>query len=180
MDIVSRGLQAAVPVPGVVQVQARCRMRWVFAILLVSSAALAGEATVSDEFTIDAPFDRVSEWVDASAAKIRESCNVQLVEQAGNELTLRRENNRGRWVWKQRETVTRAKGSYRYVTALSESVEGGISRLDAVVIIEESGGRTKVSASTTAAVDGLRDKEVRFDLLARARRVKKVMKESLE
>lgn len=155
-------------------------MRWMLAAILLSSAAVAGEATVTDEFTLNAPFDRVTAWIDASAAKIRESCNVQLVEQAGNELTLKRENNRGRWVWKQREIVTRTKGTYKYVTSLTESIEGGVSRLDGVVIIEESGGKTKVSASTTAEVDDLRDKEVRFDLLARARRVKKVMEEGLE
>lgn len=156
-------------------------MRWILiAMIALSSAVLAGDATVTDEFVLDAPFDRVVAWIDASAAKIRESCNVKLVEQKGDVLTLSRENNRGRWVWKQKENVTRTKGAYKYVTALTESVEGGINRLDGVVIIEEHGGKTKVSASTTAEVDGLRDKEVRLDLFSRARRVKKVMQESLE
>lgn len=155
-------------------------MRCFLAVLLISGVAAAGEATVTDEFEVNAPFDRVTAWIDSSAAKIRESCNVQLVEQNGDQLTLKRENNRGRWIWKQRESVTRTKGSFKYVTTLTESVEGGISRLDGVVIIEESGGATKIAASTTAEVDGLRDKEVRFDLLARARRIKKVMMESLE
>lgn len=155
-------------------------MRWLLISLLICSAAFAGEATVTDEFILEAPFDRVTDWIDSSAGKIRESVNVKLVEQQGDVLTLSRENNRGRWVWKQKESVTRTKGTFRYITALVESVEGGVQKLDGVVIIEEAGGRTKVSATTTAEVEGLRDKEVRFDLLARARRIKKVLQESLE
>lgn len=155
-------------------------MRWLLASWLVCGVVFAGEATVTDEFLLSAPFDRVTEWIDSSASKIRESVNVKLVEQHGDTLTLARENNRGRWVWKQKETVTRTKGSFKYVTALIESVEGGIRKLDGVVIIEEAGGKTRVSATTIAEVNGLRDKEVRFDLLSRARRIKKVMQESLE
>jgi hypothetical protein len=122
----------------------------------------------------------VTEWVDSSASKIRESCNVELVEQAADVLTLKRQNNRGLWVWKQRESVTRSKGRFTYVSSLVESLEGGISRLDGTVTIEEVGGRTKVSAKTAAVVDGIRDRDVQFDLRARARRVKNIMQENLE
>lgn len=155
-------------------------MRWILIALLACSVASAGEASVTDEFVLNAPFERVTEWIDSSAAKIRESVNVKLVEQQGDVLTLARENNRGRWVWKQQESVTRTKGTFKYVTALVESVEGGVKKLDGVVVIEEAGGKTRVSATTVAEVDGLRDKEVRFDLLSRARRIKKVLQESLE
>jgi hypothetical protein len=147
---------------------------------MVASVAAAGEATVTDEFVIEAPFARVTEWVDSSASKIRESCNVELVEQAADVLTLKRQNNRGLWVWKQRESVTRSKGRFTYVSSLVESLEGGISRLDGTVTIEEVGGRTKVSAKTAAVVDGIRDRDVQFDLRARARRVKNIMQENLE
>lgn len=149
-----------------------------FALLEVSS--FAGEASITDEFVIEAPFDRVTAWIEANAAKVRESVNVELVEQHGDTLTLKRENNRGTWIWRQHETVSKTKGRWLYTTRLVESVEGGISRLDGTVTIEESGGKTKILAKTAAVVDDVSNRDVRFDLFARARRIKKVMQENLE
>lgn len=147
---------------------------------LLEAAAIAGEAAISDEFVLNAPFDRVTAWIEANAAAVRESVNVQLVEQHGDTLTLKRENNRGTWVWKQRETVDKTKSRWLYTTTLIESVEGGISRLDGTVTIEEAGGKTKIIAKTAAVVDDVNSRDVRFDLHARARRIKKVMQENLE
>ena len=149
-----------------------------FAIL--GGAAIAGDAEISDEFVLNAPFDRVTAWIEANAARVRESINVVLVEQHGDTLTLKRENNRGTWVWRQHETVNKTKGLWTYTTRLVESVEGGISRLDGTVTIEESGGRTKIVAKTAAVVDDVSSRDVRFDLHARARRIKRVMQENLE
>lgn len=147
---------------------------------LLEVAAVAGEAAISDEFVINAPFDRVTAWIEANAAKVRESVNVELVEQHGDTLTLKRANNRGTWIWRQHETVNKTKGLWTYSSRLVESVEGGISRLDGTVTIEESGGRTKIVAKTAAAVDDVSSRDVRFDLYARARRIKRVMQENLE
>jgi hypothetical protein len=148
--------------------------------LLAAGSAVAGDAIVSDSFTIAAPFERVSKWIESSGDKIRDSVNVKLVEQHGDTLTLRRQNNRGIWQWKQRESVTKVAGRWQYETTLVESIEGGVEKLDGVVEIREDGGKTTVSAKTVAEVDGVSSRDLRFDLLSRARRIKKLMQEELE
>lgn len=147
---------------------------------LFASLGRAGEASVSDEFVLEAPFDRVSKWIDGNADAIRESINVQLVEQHGDTLTLRRQNNRGSWQWKQKESVVKVSGRWEYTTTLVESIEGGIQKLDGMVEIREDGGKTRVVAKTVAVIDDVKSRDLKFDLQARARRIKKLMQEELE
>jgi hypothetical protein len=156
-------------------------MRYLFiALALAEASAFAGEATVTDQFELDAPFERVTAWIDANGAAIRDAVNVKLVEQHRDTLTLRRENNRGCWVWKQREDVSKTAGRWSYTTKLVECVEGGVTRLDGTVTIEELGGRTKITATTSAEVEDIKSRDLRFDLFARARRIKKLITEAVE
>lgn len=155
-------------------------MRWLAILAMCSTLAAAGEATVKEEFIIEAPLDRVTAWVDGHAAELRDSVNVQLVEKVGEVLTLKRKNNRGTWVWRQRESVARTASKYSYATALVECLEGGIRRMDGVVSMEQDGSRTKVTATTTAEVEDIKSRELEYDLKTRARRIKKVLQEACE
>lgn len=155
-------------------------MRWLALLALCSTLAVAGDASIKEEFYVDAPLARVTDWVDAHAAEIRDSVNVQLVEKVGEVLTLKRKNNRGTWVWRQRESVAKTGTKYSYVTALVECLEGGIRRMDGVVSMEEDGSRTKVTATTTAEVEDIKSRELEYDLKTRARRIKKVLQEACE
>lgn len=148
--------------------------------LLLAALAAAGEAKISEEFWIEAPFARVTSWVDSHAREIREACNVQLLEQHGDVLVLQRKNNRGNWVWKQRESCTKTPGRWSYVSALVECVEGGMHTLDGVVTIEEVGARTRITATSTARIEDVKERELEYDLKTRARRIRKVIQEAVE
>lgn len=149
-------------------------------IVLMSAISFAGDATVTEEFYIDAPIDRVTSWVEAHAAELRDAVNVQLVEKVGEVLTLKRKNNRGVWLWRQRETSVKTQEKYSYATTLVECMEGGIKRMDGVVSMSQEGSRTKVSATTTAEIEDIKSRELEYDLKTRARRIKKVLQEACE
>lgn len=148
-------------------------------LAVVSSAASAGEAAVRDEFTIHAPFASVTAWLDAHAAECREAINVELLEQDGEVYKLRRENGRGVFVWRQRERIERRPTEWRMRTALVDCLEGGIARLDGHVVIVPSGASTKITAESAASVAGIKSRDLEFDLKSRARRLRRLMEESI-
>lgn len=156
-------------------------MKYAVLALVLAGSVHAGEAAIRDEFTIDASFEKVTAWIDAHAAEMREAVNVQLLEQDGDVYKLRRSNNRGTWVWRQRERVERRPAEWRLRSALVDCLEGGLHKLDGhVVIVPDGPGVTRVTAESAADVDGIKSRQVEYDLQTRARRLRKLLEESVE
>lgn len=154
-------------------------MRTIAAWLLMAGAAVAGEATVTDSFHIDAPQELVVEWLDAHQSECRAAMSIRLESQADDVLTLSRENRRGRWVWKQRDTVSRHPGRWHLESTLVEALEGGIIAFASDVVVAADGRRTLVSATSTVDVEGVTTKELKVDLHGRARRLRELLHREL-
>lgn len=148
-------------------------------VLLMSATAIAGEADIVDTFTIKAPLTRVVEWVDAHAADLRAVCNIELLGQDEDGIKLRRQNNRGTWVWTQREEIERGDGTWKMRTELVECVEGGIERLGGTVTMTGDGQETRVRYESHATVDTVKSRDLEFDLKAKGRRIRNLMQESI-
>lgn len=149
------------------------------AVACFGIAASAGDASVSESFHIDAPHDAVVDWLEAHQTACREAMNVRLVSEEDGVLTLHRENRRGSWTWKQRDSITKASGRWSLSSRLIEGLEGGIEEFASDVAITADGRRTLVAASTRVRVSGVGDKELRIDLHGRGRRLEELLKREL-
>lgn len=148
--------------------------------LLMMGSALAGEASVRESFHIDASHDEVVAWLDSHQDDCRAALNIRLEEQAGDVLTLKRQNRRGLWRWRQRDIVTSEPGRWHLQSTLVECLEGGIQALASDVVLTADGQRTLVSATSTAEVDGVTTKELRIDLHGRGRRLRELLQREVE
>lgn len=144
--------------------------------LMMTASALAGEASVTESFHVDAPHEAVIDWLGSHQAECRTAMSVQLIGESDGVLTLRRENRRGHWVWTQRDTITTAPGRWHLKSRLVDGLEGGIRRFESDVTITADGNRTLVSAVSTAEVENVSHKELKIDLNGRGRRLQELLR----
>lgn len=149
-------------------------------LLILAAPVFGGEATVTDSFILDSPFEKVVAWLDTNQPKIRAAVNVQLVSDRDGVLKLRRVNRRGEWVWLQDDVITQRNGEWKLRSRLVESLEGGLEHFESEVVLVASGEKTAISATSSARVKEANDREVRTDLHGRARRIKELLEKELE
>lgn len=147
--------------------------------LLLAAPVFGGEATVTDSFVLDAPYEKVVAWLDTNQPKVRSAINVELVSDQDGVLKLRRANRRGEWIWWQDDVITQRNGEWKLNSRLVETVEGGLEHFESEVILVSSGGKTAISATSTARVAEASDREIRTDLHGRARRIRELLEKEL-
>lgn len=147
----------------------------------IAFAKKCGRAEIEEKFKIDSSFKDVTNFIESNKKKIMEKINVSLIEDFGNgKIKLKRQNNRGKFVWIAKESINKNSDSFYYTCELVESIEGNIQEMNSKITISKNGDACDLRALLSISVEDIGSKDLKIDMKMKCRRIKNMLIEELD
>jgi hypothetical protein len=140
-------------------------------LLLISSVAYSGEASISKSFYVDAHLEQLATWLDNHRDQVAESTHCKIISRQGDLIRVRRDTIKGTYDFTLRERIVEGEGKGTYSTVLVQSHIGKLTEEKIIVNMSAAGNRTLIHLYAYAKVDDkrIKDMDVRVGLSVSAR-----------
>jgi hypothetical protein len=146
---------------------------------LIELLKKCGHAEIQEEFEIENTFEKITDFIKNNKKEIMEEINIKLIEDLGEgKIKLKRQNNRGKFIWVAKEIVKKESNSFCYESNLIESIEGGIQEMSSKITISKIEEKCKIKVYMSVSVEGISSKDIKMDIKMKIRRLKKIVIEN--
>lgn len=140
-----------------------------------------GQTEIEENFEIESSFENVTNFIDSNKKEIMDEINIKLIEDFGDgTIKLKRQNNRGKFIWIAKESIEKSSDLFVYRCKLMDAVEGGIQDMNSEITINRSKNKCKIKALMSISVEDISSKDLKMDMKMKCRRIKRMLIEKLE